>query len=724
MNPNRILKEYFGYESFRKGQDELIEGILRGQDVLGIMPTSGGKSLCYQIPALLMEGVTLVISPLISLMKDQVDALRESGVAATYLNSTLTVKEQRTRLEEIESGVYKLVYIAPERLNASDFLDIVTNIKIPFVAIDEAHCISQWGHDFRPSYKEIPKFIARLNQRPLLGAFTATATEEIIGDIKGILKLNRPLEIMTGFDRPNLYFGVEKGIDKRKYLLNYLKKHSDQSGIIYCATRKEVESLEKELRDKGYPVSMYHGGMGNEERQRSQDAFLYDQSSIMVATNAFGMGIDKSNVRFVIHFNMPKNIEAYYQEAGRAGRDGENSECILLFSPQDVVKQKYLIELTGMQPEREQVVYKNLQILVDYCHTHDCLRKRLLEYFEETPDWEQCGKCSNCLDRREKKNITLEAKKILSCVYRMKEGFGVTMVANVLSGSKNKKILELGFQGLSTYGIMDNYTTKDIQQIVLFLVAEGYLALTEGKYPVVKLTPQSAAILKGNEEIYKRGDMNEIESQGDRVVYETLLKELKALRMKIALEKSIPPYVIFPDTTLKEMAMYLPESKEALLGIKGIGEVKAETYGDIFLTTIIGYMNRNNIESIISKPKEESKTKSKESTKTKTHLVTYELHQQGLSMKKIAEERGCTENTILIHLEKCFADGIEINFHEVIDEKMERQIIEVIDKVGALHLKPIKEALPEEISYFDIRKVLLKKNVNSIDKAMLSGHKS
>ncbi|MFT9495434.1 DNA helicase RecQ [Anaerosolibacter sp.] len=708
MNPNRILKEYFGYESFRKGQYELIEAILKGQDVLGIMPTSGGKSLCYQIPALLMEGVTLVISPLISLMKDQVDALRESGISATYLNSTLTAQEQRTRLEEIKNGEYKLVYVAPERLNASDFLNILMDIRIPFVAIDESHCISQWGHDFRPSYKEIPRFIAKLNQRPILGAYTATATEEIIKDIKEILKLRRPLEMITGFDRPNLYFGVEKGIDKKKYLLDYLRNHQEHSGIIYCATRKEVESLAKELGDKGFSVSMYHGGMGNEERQRAQDSFIYDQSLIMIATNAFGMGIDKSNVRFVIHYNMPKNIEAYYQEAGRAGRDGENSECILLFSPQDVVKQKYLIEITAMQPERELVVYKNLQTLVDYCHTHDCLRMRLLDYFGEPSDRVQCGKCSNCLDHREKKNITLEAKKILSCVYRMKEGFGVTMVANVLHGSKNKKILELNFQQLSTYGIMEDYKTKEIQQMILFLVAEGYLGLTEGKYPLVKLTPQSAAVLKGKEEVYRRQDLTIVASKSEAVVHEGLLKELKILRGKIALEKHVPPYVIFPDTTLKEMAIYLPESKEELLRIKGIGEVKAETYGQSFLHVIKEYMDENNIESVVSTIEESTQTKEKGTDKTKTHLVTYELHQQGLSIEKMAEVRACTENTILIHLEKCFAEGLEIDFHGMVDENIERQILEVIHKVGDEYLKPIKEALPEEISYFDIKKVLLK----------------
>ncbi|MTI54321.1 DNA helicase RecQ [Geosporobacter ferrireducens] len=718
MDLNRILREYFGYESFRKGQYELIQGILSGQDVLGIMPTSGGKSLCYQIPALLMEGITLVISPLISLMKDQVDALRESGISATYLNSTLTSQEQRIRLEEIRTGQYKLVYIAPERLNTPDFLNIVMDVSIPFIAIDESHCISQWGHDFRPSYKEIPRFIARLNRRPILGTFTATATEEIIKDIKGILRLNRPLEIVTGFDRPNLYFRVEKGIDKKKYLLNYLKKRSDQSGIIYCATRKEVESLNKELKDKGFFVSMYHGGMGTEERQEAQDTFLYDQSSIMIATNAFGMGIDKSNVRYVIHFNMPKNMEAYYQEAGRAGRDGENSECILLFSPQDVVKQKYLIELNTMHSEREIVAYKNLQILIDYCHTHDCLRKRLLTYFGETTDWVQCGKCSNCLDDREKRDITLEAKKILSCVYRMKESFGVTMVANVLSGSKNKKVFALGLEKLSTYGIMEEYTTKDIQQIILFLVAEGYLTMTEGKYPVVKLTPQSAAVLKGKEEVYKRGEITAMECQEEGTVHESLLKDLKDLRMKIALEKGVPPYVIFPDTTLKEMAVYLPESKEALLKIKGIGAVKAETYGGLFLSTIISYMNKNNIESTVSKPEKDLSSKSKGPDKIQSHLETYALHQQGLSIEKMAEERGCTENTILSHLEKCFSEGLEINPEGMVDEAIEKQILEVIDRVGSQYLKPIKEALPEEISYFDIKKVLLKKSIDTASSSM------
>lgn len=714
MDPNRILKEYFGYESFRKGQHELIEGILKGRDVLGIMPTSGGKSLCYQIPALLMEDVTLVISPLISLMKDQVDALRESGISATYLNSTLTAQEQRIRLEEIKTKQYKIVYIAPERLNTWEFSNIVMDIKIPFLAIDESHCISQWGHDFRPSYKEIPRFIAKLNHRPIIGAFTATATEEIIKDIKEVLKLKSPLEIVTGFDRPNLYFCVEKGIDKKKYLLNYLKKCADQSGIIYCATRKEVESLNKELKERGFSVSMYHGGMGAEERQEAQDAFLYDQSLIMIATNAFGMGIDKSNVRFVIHFNIPKNVEAYYQEAGRAGRDGENSECILLFSPQDVVKQKYLIELNGMQSEREAMAYKNLQILVDYCHTHDCLRKRLLTYFGESTDWEQCGKCSNCLDNREKKNITLEAKKILSCVYRMRESFGVTMIANVLNGSKNKKVFALGLDKLSTYGIMDTYTTKDIQQIILFLVAEGYLMMTEGKYPIVKLTPQSVAVLKGKEEVYKRGELTVVEPQGDKDVHENLLKELKALRMKIALEKGVPPYVIFPDTTLKEMAMYLPENKEALLMIKGIGEVKAETYGAVFLPVIINYINENNIEPAALKKEKELPSNSKKTNKIPSHLETYELHRQGLSIEKIAEERGCTEDTILNHLEKCFSEGLEINLEGVMDEDIEKKIAEAIAQVGGHYLKSIKEALPREISYFDIKLTLLKRSIDGV----------
>ena len=711
MNPSNILKQYFGYESFRKGQSELIEGILRGQDVLGIMPTSGGKSLCYQIPSLLMEGLTLVISPLISLMKDQVDALKEYGIPASYLNSTLTAKAQRAVLEEMALGQYKLVYIAPERLNEADFLNVVMNIKIPFIAIDEAHCISQWGHDFRPSYREIPRFIEKLNQRPILGAFTATATEEIILDIRKILKLTSPLEIVTGFDRSNLYFGVEKGIDKKKYVLNYLRSHSEQSGIIYCATRNEVESLGKELNDRGFLVSIYHGGMSNEERQEAQEAFLYDKTLIMIATNAFGMGIDKSNVRFVIHFNMPKNVEAYYQEAGRAGRDGEDSECILLFSPQDVVKQKYLIEMNTLNPQRAAISYKNLQTLVDYCHTHDCLRKRLLEYFEEETQWEKCNKCSNCLDSREKENITVEAQKILSCVYRMNQSFGVTMVANVLSGSKNKKVIEQGFNQFSTYGIMNDYTVKEIQQIILFLVAEGYLALTEGKFPVVKFTSKSVDVLKGKEEIFKRVDIT-IKEEKAVGIHESLLRDLKTLRMEISLEKRVPPYVIFSDITLKEMAMYLPQSKEELLKIKGIGEVKAETYGDVFLTNIKNFVSLNDAKPLVLESTDEAKTKSTTSSKAKTHMATYELHQQGLSIEEIAIERGYTENTILSHLEKCSEEGLVLNLNEIIEENIEKQILEVIDKVGDQYLKPIKEALPEEISYLDIKKVLLKRGVS------------
>ncbi len=714
MNQYSILKEYFGYQSFKKGQNELIEGILQGHDVMGVMPTSGGKSLCYQIPALLMEGVTLVISPLIALMKDQVDALKENGIAATYLNSSLTTTEQNKRLEEVKNGKYKLMYIAPERLNSYDFLNVARNLKIPFVAIDEAHCISQWGHDFRPSYREIPRFITALDERPLLGAFTATATEEIVKDIKNILNLNNPLEVITGFDRPNLYFGVEKGIDKKKYIFDYLKNHLDQSGIIYCSTRNEVESLGRELNTKGFSASIYHGGMRSEDRKESQDAFLYDQSLIMVATNAFGMGIDKSNVRFVIHYNMPKNIEAYYQEAGRAGRDGEESECILLFSAQDVVKQKYLIEISNMNPSREAIVYASLQVLVDYCHTHDCLRKRLLDYFEKEANIETCDKCSNCLDDREKIDITIETQKILSCVYRVNQSYGVTVVADVLKGSSNKKILGLGLNRLSTYSIMDNYAKKEIQQMILFLVAEGYLAMTEGKYPVVKLTSQSANVLKGKEKVFKKAELVR-ENKKDSSVYENLFNDLKSLRRKIAIEKNVPPYVVFADTTLKEMSMYLPKNKNEMLNIKGVGGVKVEAYGDIFLSKIVDYIKENNIEPTSLQGKDNSKDNSV-SNKVKTHLITHKYHKQGLSIKEIAQERNITEDTIMSHLEKCFEDGLDIECVDMVQEDIELKVLKVVEKVGDQFLKPIKEELPEETTYMDIKKVLLKMKVDNTNK--------
>lgn len=709
MNAKIFLKEYFGYDSFRTGQKELIDGIINNEDVLGIMPTSGGKSLCYQLPALLLNGTTIVISPLISLMKDQVDTLIELGISATYINSTLSISEINCRLNDIENGKYKLVYIAPERLNTSEFINIALKIEIPFIAIDEAHCISKWGHDFRPSYREIPRFIEKFKKTPTLGAYTATATKEIIKDIKSILKLKNPVEVITGFDRPNLYFHVEKHADKKSFILHYLKKHNDKSGIIYCSTRKEVEGLHNFLTQKGYSTSFYHGGMNNEDRKKSQDDFLYDESLIMIATNAFGMGIDKSNVRFVIHYNIPQSMEGYYQEAGRAGRDGEKSDCILLFASQDVVKQKFLIQESHLNPERASIAYGNLQVLVDYCHTQDCLRKRLLEYFEEENINEKCGNCSSCLDERELKDITIESQKILSCVYRMQERYGTTIISQVLKGSKNKKVLQFGLDSLSTYGIMENYTEKDIKHIISFLMAEGYLTLTESQYPIVKLTNKSSDVLKGKVKVFIQVDINDNKEIKEDKIHEDLFSILKNLRRKIALEKYVPPYIIFADTALKEMCIYLPQTKDEMLRIKGVGLKKYETYGEVFLNSIMDYVEKNDIKIEQEIAYDSLVKEEKNLNKTKTHLVSYEMYSEGKSIEEIAEIRKLTKDTILNHLVKCQEEGIDINWSEIVDIELENKVLSVVDEIGAEFLKPIKENLPDEVSYYDIKTVLLKK---------------
>ena len=597
MDLQNILKTYFGYDEFRNGQDKLIESIIEGRDALGIMPTGGGKSICYQLPAIALDGITIVISPLISLMKDQVDSLNELGINAAFINSTLDNGEFLQILEGIRGNSYKIVYVAPERLNTDSFINLVKDISISLVAVDEAHCISQWGHDFRPSYLEIPRFINSLKQRPAVAAFTATATKEIIKEIKRLIGLRNPIEVTTGFDRPNLYYQVLKVSNKSKFLIEYLNENfKTESGIVYCATRKSVESLVKILNDKGFSAVGYHGGMNSEERQNNQDEFILGNKRLIVATNAFGMGIDKPDVRFVIHYNMPKNMEAYYQEAGRAGRDGEKSDCILLYSASDIVKQKLMIQNDDIDPKRQEMLYKNLQYLVNYCNTNDCLRNQILNYFDEDSASDKCKNCSNCIDSSEMIDITLEAQKILSCIYRVSQRYGANMVIQVLRGSKNKKVLEARLDNVSTYGIMKEYSDSAISEIIMTLVSSGYIHMTHDKYPVLKLTSKSADVLSGKTKLHhkkhllQKKDEKEKASKsikGGNIDFDIeLFEKLKQYRYKIAQEKGLPPYVIFHDIALKEMAAYLPVNKESFLEIKGVGEKKYENYGEGFIDII------------------------------------------------------------------------------------------------------------------------------------------
>ncbi len=591
MKAHQALQKYFGYTEFRDGQETLINAILEGKDALGIMPTGGGKSLCYQIPALLLPHITLVISPLISLMKDQVDSLSEIGISSTFINSTLDEESMRERLIGIREGRYKIVYIAPERLNSYLIRNLFTVVPISFIAVDEAHCISKWGHDFRPAYGEIVDFVYQLPNRPPIGAYTATATLDVIEEIKNLLHLQDPIESIISFDRKNLTFEVLKVSDKRKYIVDFIKRfYAKDSGIIYCTTRNSVETLTLFLQESGFEALGYHGGMPSDEREANQNAFIFDKVQIIVATNAFGMGIDKSNVRFVIHYNMPQNMEAYYQEAGRAGRDGDPAHCLLMYSPRDISNQKYLIENNDFitDPERKTILYQNLQSLIDFCHTEECLRAEILRYFSETPTSDTCDNCGNCTNTTPKINITIEAQKILSCVYRVNQSYGLTTIIQVLRGSKNQQILDRDLDKVSTYGIMSNYSDKAVREMIMTLIARGYLYQTPDARPILKLKNEAKAVLKGEKQIFHRQDLiAHREVTNPESHYRTPFYEpLRELRLQLARERDVPAYAIFTDATLREISEKLPKTPGAFLNIKGVGMKKLDQYGVLFIEKI------------------------------------------------------------------------------------------------------------------------------------------
>lgn len=708
VKEKNLLQTYFGFESFRPGQQEAISQVLQRKNTLAVMPTGGGKSLIYQIPGLSLEGTAIIISPLISLMKDQVDALQSLGIAATYINSSLSASEQHSRLREVANERYKFVYVAPERFESFSFMEQMRHTNISLVAFDEAHCISQWGHDFRPSYRSIVPRLQELGNIPVYVALTATATEEVIADVQSLLTVSDDNTINTGFERGNLSFHLVKGKDKPTYIRSFLAEHPDESGIIYTATRKQADSLYEQLHARGISVAKYHAGLSEEDRKNAQSAFLHDQVSLMIATNAFGMGIDKSNVRFVIHYAMPMNIESYYQEAGRAGRDGEPSDCILLFSPQDVQLQKFLIEQSMMDDEAKQNEYRKLQAMINYCHTHSCLTNFILEYFDDTLTKTSCDRCSNCTELQEKTDITEEAQKILSCVKRMDERFGAGMTAKVLKGSKDKKVKEFRLDRLSTYGLLSAYTEKELTEMIHFLIAEKLLAIEEGRFPILKLNHNSVPVLKGERPVEMYTAPIPITTETDFHV--ELFSELRKLRKQIADEKNVPPYILFSDATLKELSRYFPTTEEEMLDIKGIGQMKFEQYGESFLQLIQEWRAKNPDvkQKILISEAPKKVRKKRTNDEGPSHIVSYKLFQSGKTIKDIAAIRDFSTLTIENHIFKAFKDGYPLAWSIFFNDEEEAAVLAVREAVDIEKLKPLKEALPEGYDYTKIKAVLVK----------------
>ena len=603
MDKYSILKQYYGHSAFRAGQEELIDSILSGRDALCVMPTGGGKSLCYQLPALLLPGITLVVSPLISLMKDQVAALKSAGVPAAYINSSLTGEQIRTVYARTRKGAYKLIYVAPERLETNSFLSLMQEMDVSFLAVDEAHCISQWGQDFRPSYLGIVDFINALPRRPIVAAYTATATKQVQSDILRLLQLQSPYRIVTGFDRPNLYFDVRRPKNKFSALAALIDERRGRSGIVYCATRAAVERVCDSLCDRGIAATRYHAGLTDEERQQNQDDFQFDRKTVMVATNAFGMGIDKSDVRYVIHYNMPRDLESYYQEAGRAGRDGAPASCILLFSRRDVQIQEYLIDNSEAREEldagtAEQLRRRELErlrIMTGYCATRRCLRRYILSYFGETAP-EECGTCANCLRSHQDIEVGREARIILGCIHRTGGHFGAAVIAETLCGADTEKVRKYHMDREPDYGALGRLTQGEVRERMEFLLDEGYLTVSTGPYPVLELTDRGLEALGDQRELWMRtfrsdcsaparqASSGELEGEAAE-----LFARLRALRAKTARIRGVPAYVVFSDKTLREMALTRPGSMEELLDVGGVGEEKARRYGRAFLAEIAAF---------------------------------------------------------------------------------------------------------------------------------------
>ena len=597
----QLLQTYFGYTSFRPAQEAPVESLLKNEDVVAIMPTGAGKSICFQIPALCKSGLTVVFSPLISLMKDQVDGLVDQNIPAALINSTLTQTEFNKTMYDVRSGNIKLLYIAPERLGSNFFCNVLRSMPISQVIVDEAHCISQWGHDFRPSYRLIGDWLASLPKRPVVGAFTATATKAVENDIKTLLGLDHANVYVTGFDRPNLSFSVVRTPKRMDYVVDYVRRHSHENGIIYCSTRKDVERVYDNLTRAGIQTGYYHAGLSDEMRKDMQNKYAFDQLQVMVATNAFGMGIDKSNVRYVLHYQMPRNMESYYQEAGRAGRDGAPAECILLYSGQDVRVHKYLIEQGHLEPQREQVELRKLQSMIDYCFCSTCLRKYMLAYFGEIVPWLECSNCSSCNIKGERVNVTKEAKAIFRAIIATEERYGASMISSIVRGERTDRITRAGLDALSVFGYLSDVGDKEIKGLIQQFVASGYLRSSMGKYPVLSVTAGAEEVLAGHKEVEEirqevivpsrktKKSASISRSEVPRSGSGGLFEHLRQHRKQLASQLSVPPYIIFPDTVLIDLANIRPKTLGEFGNIKGVGEAKLKKYGLSFLEAISQY---------------------------------------------------------------------------------------------------------------------------------------
>ncbi|MGQ3686183.1 MAG: DNA helicase RecQ [Candidatus Loosdrechtia sp.] len=710
MKPNNIyktLQKYFGFTSFYPLQEDIIQNVLQQKDVFVLMPTGGGKSLCYQLPALLFNGITVVVSPLIALMKDQVDGLLANGIPATCINSTLSYREINARKQDLLQNKVKILYLAPERLVMPEFLQFLQELTISLFAIDESHCISEWGHDFRPEYRQLKIVKERFSEIPVM-ALTATATPIVQKDIISQLRLSGCGIFKASFNRKNLYYQIKPKNNPYHQILNYLKNRKKDSGIIYCQSRKTVENLAANLHAEGYRALPYHAGLTPEIRTENQERFIRDDAEIIVATIAFGMGIDKPDVRYVIHYDLPKSIEGYYQETGRAGRDGLESDCILFFSYADTFKIEHFINQKEDENEK-QAAYKQLRELTNYCESNTCRRRLLLLYFGEKFDEPNCGNCDVCLEPKERFDGTIAAQKILSCIYRVGERFGTNYIIDVLQGSKNQKILQNRHDKIKTYGVGKEYSKSQWQAFIRELLQLGYVKLEGDRYPVLKLNEKSHTILLRNEKISltKPNEPVHVAKDNKKDDYDhTLFERLRILRKTIADNESIPPYIIFHDTSLKEMSTCYPQSLSGLRKISGVGEQKINKYGGIFLEEIVNYCRHNNIES---KPFQNKHSGSPViQPKTPTIQMTLELNRQRLTIQEIAQKRNLAVSTIASHLEKLILDGENISIDNHVAPEKQPHIKQALHELGTKFLNPVKEKLGDGYTYEEIRLVRAK----------------